>query len=226
MTIAAPFAAKTASVSTITAAEINAASVAHASAIDGVGGSDGTPYAPSTVIEIGGDGLKLSETTGAAANLQLASRSVTRHHCQPYLVDTGEWTVLQGAMASNVSQGTYIYVPLDLPHGATLTSVVVYLHPAGAHGALPANMPKIRVSRVGIGGTETVIGAETADGSALVVTYEAAHAISVSGLSEVIDRSASRYLVRLQAESGANFIAGCKFITALSVCTVTSYTEY
>jgi hypothetical protein len=226
MTIASPFAAKTANVSTITAAEINAAGVAHESAIDGVGGSAGTPYAPATVIQIGGSGLKLSETTGAASNLQLGSRSVTRFQCTAWTADPSDWGDLQGGGALSASTGTYMYIPLDLPHGATLTAVAVYLDGAAHGGAWPpANMPKARVSRVSSGNTETVIGAESTDASNQV-TFEISHPISVTGLSEVIDRTLYRYNVRLQSESGANGIVGAQYVSTSCTYTMSSYTEY
>ncbi len=226
MTLANPFSTKTQNVTTIDADEINNAGAAIESALDGVGGSDGTPYTPATVLELGGLGLKLSETTGAASNLQLASRSVTRFQNIPWIAGSGDWTVLQGGMASNVTLGDYLYVGLDVPHGATLTSVTIYINPDGAHVGLPANMPRIRVSKIGIGGTETVIGVETTDATAFLVVYEAAHTITVSGLSEVIDRTAYRYNVRLQSESGANALAGMEYILTSTTCTVNSYTEY
>lgn len=117
-----------------------------------------------------------------------------------------DWAV-SNMVWTNLIVGRVIAIPLDLPHGATLTGLSVWLGVTG-HANLPANMPSIQVKKKTAGGTVTNIGASTVDPSALVATYNAVHAIAISGLSEVIDLSTYRYTVELTAESGTNSSAG------------------
>jgi hypothetical protein len=93
---------------------------------------------------------------------------------------------------------------LGLQHGTTLASVAVTIHP-DAHGALPGTMPFVQVKKTSIvTGATTQIGATTVDSSANTAAYDVQHAITVSGLAEVIDRTLFAYAVFFVAETGAN----------------------
>lgn len=90
------------------------------------------------------------------------------------------------------------------PHGSTLTSVTVSFQP-DTHSALPANMPFLRINKLNIvtgGGSQ--LGSDVHDVSANVTAYDQIHSITVSGLSEVIDRTTYVYQAALFIESGSN----------------------
>jgi hypothetical protein len=113
--------------------------------------------------------------------------------------DANEWTQLD---ITTTPIGR-IVAPIYLPNGCTITSVSVNVTAAG-HAAAPANMPNIRIlkhSAAGVG----VVGQIT-DASAWPA-YDTNHAITKSGLSEVVNVATHGYTVTLEGESGANSVA-------------------
>lgn len=100
--------------------------------------------------------------------------------------------------------------PLHIPHGATLAAIRVVIHPAAAHGDLPAEMPAINVRSVTNGGTAAYEVSPVVDSSADVTAYELLHAIEVTGLSLVIDNSSKRYTLFFSAEGSVDGVAGAK----------------
>jgi hypothetical protein len=88
---------------------------------------------------------------------------------------------------------------------------------------LPATMPILTVVRHVIP-AHTSIGSST-DSSASVVAYEATHSITVSGLSETVDRTLYRYSARLEGEAGSNFVAGLQALAVSCTYTITMYDE-
>jgi hypothetical protein len=116
-----------------------------------------------------------------------------------------------------------IGIPLHLPDGATLTGVHVYIDPAGSHAGLPSTKPAIQVTRIKVtDNTKTTLGSVTTDGSATVGAYEAPHAISVTGLSSVVDRTIYRYVVELANETGTNALANLAYLGTVVDYTLTT----
>lgn len=119
-----------------------------------------------------------------------------------------------------ITAGHNIAASLDVTHGATLSSVSVSIHP-DSHGSLPANMPFLRVYKTAFAtGTATQIGSTATDSSANTTAYDAAHTITVGGLTEVIDRSAYSYHTEFFAESGANSDDNTKYLGTSATFTV------
>lgn len=93
------------------------------------------------------------------------------------------------------------------PAGATLTQAVAYcaggLGTGGAHSALPATLPSIRVKSVSLAdGSETTLGGNS-DASATLAAYDAMHPVSIGSLAKVLD-TASQVFVEFSGETGAN----------------------
>lgn len=112
----------------------------------------------------------------------------------------------------NLVTGPHIWFPLDLDHGSTLNSVSIGLRGAIGHaafpGGAPVGMPNLEVIKVSALGVGTLIGSATIDASPDVATYEAAHVLTVSGLSEVINVGTHTYWAYFQGEYSTNAIAG------------------
>lgn len=121
------------------------------------------------------------------------------------------WEATTAGQWTNLSLGTSLVIPLQVPNGATLTEVEVRITGAAAHAGLPGTMPSIIVRRFdtssGLGFT---LGSAT-DSSGTVGAFQSSHSITVSGLSHTIDRTINRYYVQLIAENGANALVGATF---------------
>lgn len=106
---------------------------------------------------------------------------------------------------------------LDLPHGQTLTALTAYINPTDT-GSLPGTMPVVTVIKMAIAtGAESSVGSAT-DSSASAVAYSATHAVTISGLSHVIDRDAYKYVVNVAGENVNSIVVN----DVRATCTVTS----
>lgn len=126
-----------------------------------------------------------------------------------------------GAGGFTIPAGDHIHQMLEqAPHGSTLTAVSVSILP-DSHGSLPQNMPNLKVYKVNpVTGANTQIGSTQVDPSGSTPVYDVAHLITVSGLSEVIDRATYAYYVDLTAESGTNSDSNTQYLGAKSTFTV------
>ncbi len=163
----------------------------------------------------------------ATKKYPLASRLLTRTVRAAFVPSVpANWTsLLGGAMVQTggtptVSGGFQI---LDLPDGAVLSELRIYIDPIGGHGALPATMPKVQVFRwVPATGVSTSLVSQT-DPSASVVAYEALHVITATlGTTETIDNVNNVYAVVFDSEGGANSLNGLQVEGSRAVYTVTS----
>lgn len=262
-------------------------------AIDGTGGSAGTPYTPSTPILFGGDAVRfnsgatltilsggtlsipsggiLSAASGSLVTLggtntvsgastfsaaatfnaavdlngattaddfemtgankvKVASRSKSVMLDVRGFIESNfvEQASIVGYAQDGVGTAGAVKIPIRVPHGVTLTAVAVYLDAAGGHGALPATMPSVSVRRCDptqAGVDVSTLGTST-DGSANVAAYEVPHAVTVSGLTEVVDRTLYGYAVRVTGETGANSAVGLLLHGFLKITyTITAYDE-
>ena len=150
----------------------------------------------------------------------LTSRGVQR-------LGRGVWVDGAGkayAVGGSALQDDVSKTVLELPNGATLTEISVWIDPADHTGTgLPGTMPYFQIIKTN---TATQVGAQVGtnatDASANPTDYSALHVITKSGLSEVIDNATYVYSVAFYGEQGANKAD----ITVLSVpkwsCTVTA----
>lgn len=134
------------------------------------------------------------------------------HSGTPVFTLTG-WVATMGASTFSyvAAGGAHILFPLDLDHQSTLQSVSIgYLPPSGHAafpGGKPATMPNFDVIRMSALGVPWTIGTAI-DASATAGAYEAAHTLTLSGLSESIDITTYTYWLYFQGETGANAIVG------------------
>jgi hypothetical protein len=220
-----PFSVKTPGVSTITAAEVNAAGAAISQAIDGTAAGS---YTISNDLVISGsdvvlDGLRLTGT----ANVELAARSVARwmpYTPSPVVVGgVADWHHTFVGIFTNDVLGGDLVIPVRAPHGATVTLVEVYIEGASAHAGLPANMPTISLYSMSSSGAGTNIGTGT-DASASVAAYQDPHTISLV-VSHLVNRTTGRLAVVLDAESGANALVGATYIGTRVTYNISGYDE-
>lgn len=220
MSLSNPFGAKTDGTSVITAAEITAAGVAIAKAIDGTGGG---AYTPTATIQIGGvsGGIKLTETTGTASRVQLTSRNITRVMSGAgYVTPSGAgWAYDSVAPTAgafkyiNTSSGVECLLPVAVPDGAAIREVKVYYVGGTGHSAFPGGaptMPIVNLLHYDITtGALTSLGTQS-DTTATAAAYESAtpHAITLTGLNHTVRRDIRRYFVEFTAEAGGNFQSG------------------
>jgi hypothetical protein len=92
----------------------------------------------------------------------------------------------------------------DLADGSTLTTATAWISPS-VDGLVPSTRPTLEVKKVDLQ-TSTVssIAGPTTDPNSTDVTYEIPHSFSITGMSEVIDRSRYRYYAVLTGEAGSN----------------------
>ncbi len=140
-----------------------------------------------------------------------AATSITRVQQSMWLRSDGLLVMPDGGIFLAGAQGlpvaTQAQMPIMVPHGATITSVSVKISPS-AHGSIASTtLPTIRLRKyVAATNTNTMID-ELTDTSADEVIYSAAHSITLSGLTEIVDRAANYYIVTLDGETGTNAAA-------------------
>ena len=135
----------------------------------------------------------------------------------------GDWDLLPDMVWKNMSTNTLLHVPLDLPNGAVLTSVSVYIHPASGHSGLPTalNLPTITVKRRLIGSqTPIEMPAAVSDPSTSLAAYEVVHAISVPNINHTVNTESYRYYVEVRSEGGLTYVQQCQYLS-----TVVTYTR-
>jgi hypothetical protein len=189
-----------------------------------INAADGSTHAPTDPIVIGGDGLQVTGPLSASGNVtitgggttditmsgttrvKLGSRSITR--IQPFFFhssDAASWTINEYGFATQIDNDDLVATtcPVRPPHGSILTSVSVILRGAAGHAGLPGTMPHIWLTRVPDTGSPVDIGNQ-ADPTNVLATYESTHGVTISGLSETINRATGRYVIRVYGEKGAN----------------------
>lgn len=195
-------------------------------ALDGIGGGS---YALTSNLVITGSGFVLDYLQMSGTNrVRLASRSVQRwlpNHPASRVNGSGVpyWHPIHAGKFLNDIIAGEIDIPIRVPHGATLTQVIVYLWGGAGHGALPGNMPSLTLYSVPSSGLDTAVGSQV-DTSASVAAFEAAHSITLA-VSHTADRVNTRLVAQLKAESGANSLVGATYIGTRIQYTITEYDE-
>lgn len=115
-----------------------------------------------------------------------------------------------------------VYIPLDLPVGATLDEVRVYIKPDTGHLGLPANMPHFDVFEAGPFLTEPVptTVADQTDPSVLGV-YNGWHSFFRAGINYVIQPQHT-YELTFQGEAGANGLPGLQLFAVRTTFTLST----
>jgi hypothetical protein len=182
----------------------------------------GTTNASGTINASGA--VNLSGTpalTGATVLGVSPARSYPRT-CKSVLeVDTSKWApdslnpysfpliALEGAFISPGSVPDMLAFAADIADGSTITTVSVQVQ-GNTPAHLPTDRPTLYLYRCDVTtGTETLIGSAI-DGSATGAAYVALHAITISGLSEVVNGATSVYVVRVEGEGSVGGVLGLK----------------
>jgi len=109
------------------------------------------------------------------------------------------------AVATGVSKAFLDLQTAGIPNGSTITQIEIFYNPdVGSHGALPVNLPQMKLIRKPIGNfsgsvlfTETTVAAN-------VVAYEVAQTLIKSSLSVTLDYDQYSYYVIFRGEVGLN----------------------
>ena len=123
----------------------------------------------------------------------------------------------------------YIHFGLtNMIKGATLTGVTLGLFPVVAtRGGLPATLPRLTLFRHDATSKTTVALGQVTDAPGSVGAYEAQHALTLSGLSDVVGNG-STYSVQFrgEADAGANAVLGLTILWIQCAFTVTKATTF
>jgi hypothetical protein len=161
------------------------------------------------------DGVGLAQDT-----LGLSADTVERVIAVPWNTPNAGEFALTGFGVSvweDAGVGHRMSAAIDLPHGATLVSVSVYVDPV-LHASI-AGMTKPAFDIIEFAAatnTGSTIGSGT-DPSADATAYSAYHAVVASGLGVAIDRSAKSYFLDFTGESGANSAALLKLYGSVKI---------
>jgi hypothetical protein len=136
--------------------------------------------------------------------------SITRAVTSAGIPTGGTWgqTTGDGDWRSGAVTPCTLTINLDaeaLPHGSTLTAVSLAISPDNSHASIAGlTLPAFFLYEVTNTGAATLLGTAL-DGSLSFSAYNTPHALTLSGLSIVIDRTTKRYQIRVVSESsGAN----------------------
>ena len=130
-----------------------------------------------------------------------------------YVIADG--TVGQAGTTTN-TEWVVFAVPM-LPPSATITEVQMVIEPSLLHGALPAQMPQIRLVRYTASGTRVVVGTQ-ADTSASTAAYEAQHTTTLATTETAAGRW---YVIEICGEYGANSLTGMQLDSVILTYTTT-----
>lgn len=123
--------------------------------------------------------------------------------------------IVYGRATFQTTGGT-AYAYLDIPHEVSLTSIEVYIDPASGHGGVaPSNMPAVTWTALDITTNTAIAGTGgTVTDATSIGSYEANHAITVSGagvnLPYTMDRTKVRAAIAVTNESTGSAQAGLK----------------
>lgn len=158
--------------------------------------------------------------------------TVTIERAQPYkpVYADSLWTFdTYGRIITSTNGLSSAHFDLDIPDGATLTAVEVWILTSAPHVGLPVTRPAVVLNQIAIEtGSASLLSGET-DQSVDVTAYELPHAITLDANSTaalvptVIDNTAFYYRVKVTTEAGVNALAGCTILGIVATYTTTTY---
>lgn len=116
-----------------------------------------------------------------------------------------------------------LLVPLDVPVGSVITDFNGRLN--GAAGGLPGTLPTLSLVWHDVTSDTLTTIASATDPSASMAAYNAAHSVSLTGMSETVS-STRRYYAKLTGEAGIFSGAGLQFIGLRVGLTITEQTKF
>jgi hypothetical protein len=116
---------------------------------------------------------------------------------------------------SSIAYFGIVGLRLNIPHGATLTGVTVYVKGAAGHGAMPATKASAVVVYANATADSGTPGNAVFSPQVTTAGYQAVHAISISGADlptgvSPYDAALAHYDLYIVGETGANSVAGLK----------------
>ncbi len=156
-------------------------------------------------------------TIPAPNTVNLGSRTYARAtQTTPYFDSASFWYGSGGFFPRLIDlglSGSNVTWPIAVPSGSTLYSCLMYVTPAGGHGVVPASPPewtiyKMPISTGAAGVASVATQVDTVIGS--TGAYETRHAISKTGMAEVIDNSSYFYYLIFTSEAGVGGVTGLK----------------
>lgn len=183
---------------------------------------NGTATFANTTTVSGALSCTSTVTLNSANSLAVnPARTYTRVASSILEIDTAKWArstpesnvfPMVAVEASFITPGSVpnmLAYTLDVPNGATITAVKVAIEGA-APAHIPSDRPQIYLYKVDLElGTSTLIGSAI-DGSGAGGDYILLHDISLTGLSEVVNASKHRYVVRVEGEGSTGGVLGLK----------------
>lgn len=159
-------------------------------------------------------------TMSGTSKVKLESRSVTRRsRAAPF--GAVNFSINDGYVEQSSTSASQVSWELDVPDGATLTAVTIEVQPNIHPSNRPGTMPKLRVLRTAANQiTGQIVGSVATDLSGSHTAYNGQHPITVTGLSELIDRSQYNYWARLDGETGSDAMTGLQAGTPKWTATV------
>jgi len=157
--------------------------------------------------------------------VKLASRSITRTITALFVPVTSNWA-FGTAATPTTTDALYAsgYFAINLPDGAVLNSISVYIEGAAGHAGAPTTMPTVQlISKAPAAGGNGVAVTSAVTGTyGSPAAYEAPHAITLSTIAYTVTRAATRLCLLVTSELGANAIAGFKVHGCIVTYTTTS----
>lgn len=157
------------------------------------------------------------------------TETITR--AQPYKPVYGSsWNVdSNGRITTTVNTAITAHFDLDIPDGAILTAVEIWIDPANAHAGLPQNKPAVVFNQIEIEDNNTSLLAGETDQSPDASSFDDPHAITLNASSTgalvptVIDNTKYYYRVKFTSESGTNALLGCSILGIKATYETTEY---
>jgi hypothetical protein len=215
----------------LTSAQMNTARAEIIKSVDGVAGGTYTPAATVSISDLtvgSGNQLRYDSRTVGRPCIRITDGTTSEDAIDPV---TRRWAracagTTRPYWITQVTGNVPLWFPMRLPVGSVLNTIVAVVVGGAGHGALPAVMPEVTAysSTPGAMATLTTLGTQL-DTSASVGLFQAAHVITISGLSHTV-LSTLDYWLRVLPESGANDEVGFIVAGATAGVTMTEQDEW
>lgn len=175
-------------------------------------GTAGTSINATCTVSNDGQMIAEGESSATAQSIENDIATAAKRLALGYTTSVaGPWIVELAAGGqksffglTTVEQDKSARHDLDLPHGAVLTQIKIYVAPA-THANLPGTMPTFGLWSESINGTGSTNITTLTDSSGTVGAYNAIHELSGTlGPSVTVDRNAKVYYLVFTGESGTD----------------------
>lgn len=124
-------------------------------------------------------------------------------------------TWVHNSIRNPSGDNSLLYAELDVPNGATLTSVSVDINPLTGRGGVPAVLPNLSLYKMSSSSTIPIVSTvfSQQDPSALQTDYEKEHSITSATLAEIVEKQFHKYLLVFTGEFGTHSQVGGLFYT-------------